>query len=346
MDHLQPSRRFITQTLGTALALVAILLIYQLSQLLLLVFGSIIFASLLVAASQFLEKYTPIGRMAGLAIVLILVAVSIGGFLFVFGSQIQAQVMALIQTFPSMISSVGHQVGIPDLWDRLGEQATQILNRGGVFGSIAGYTSNVVTALSGGILILVAGAYLAVDPDLYKRGFVTLFPRESRKHARAALDHSGEALKLWLLGQLLTMLFVGVATTIGLFIIGVPSALTLGILAGLLEFIPYFGPILSAIPAILVALSVGDTTVYWVMGLYLLIQQIENNVVVPLVQRQTVDLPPVLGLFVVLALGLLFGPLGFLFGMPLTVVIFVMVKLLYVREVLEEPVDVPGDDAE
>lgn len=122
-----------------------------------------------------------------------------------------------------------------------------------------------------------------------------------------------------------------------------PSALALGFLAGLSEFVPIVGPVLGAVPALLLALSEGGNTVFWVLGLYLAVQQIESNLIMPLVQRETVDLPPVLTLFAILALGVLFGPLGVLLGTPLTVVIHVAVMQLYVRDTLHEAVRLPGD---
>jgi predicted PurR-regulated permease PerM len=132
--------------------------------------------------------------------------------------------------------------------------------------------------------------------------------------------------------------------TLGLFAIGMPSALALGFLAGLSEFVPIVGPILSAIPALLLAFSEGGNMVFWVAGLYLLIQQLEGNVIMPLVQRKTVDLPPVVALFALVALGILFGPLGVLLGTPLTVVLYVAVNQLYVRDTLGEDAEIPGED--
>ena len=140
------------------------------------------------------------------------------------------------------------------------------------------------------------------------------------------------------------MLLVGVVTTLGLYAIGLPSALALGLIAGLAEFVPLVGPVFSAIPALLVALSVGGQTVFWVLGLYIVVQQLEGNLITPVIQRQTVDLPPALTLFALIAIGVLFGPLGVLLSTPLAVVIFVCVKQLYVRETLHEETEIPGEE--
>jgi predicted PurR-regulated permease PerM len=136
---------------------------------------------------------------------------------------------------------------------------------------------------------------------------------------------------------------VGVLTTLGLWLLGIPSALALGLLAGVLEFVPFLGPILSAVPAVALALGEGMDTMLWVVGLYVAVQQIEGALITPLVQQHTVDLPPALTIFAIVAFGVLFGPLGILLATPLAVVVFVLVKKLWVREVLHENTELPGE---
>jgi predicted PurR-regulated permease PerM len=133
-------------------------------------------------------------------------------------------------------------------------------------------------------------------------------------------------------------------TGAGLAFIGVPQALGLGFIAGVLEFVPYVGPILSAIPALLLASTQSWEMVAWTLGLFVIVQQVENNVILPLVSGRAVDLPPAVGLFAVVAIGILFGPLGLLLGYPLAIVVDVVVRRLYVREMLGEKVEIAGED--
>jgi predicted PurR-regulated permease PerM len=133
------------------------------------------------------------------------------------------------------------------------------------------------------------------------------------------------------------MVSVGAMTCLGLWIIGVPMALSLGILAGFAEFVPYLGPIVSAIPAILVAFTLGPTTALETTGLYLCIHGIEAYVLVPLIQRKAVALPPALGILAVVFFGLMLGPLGIIFAHPLTVCIIVLVQQLAVEPNVAEP---------
>jgi predicted PurR-regulated permease PerM len=136
------------------------------------------------------------------------------------------------------------------------------------------------------------------------------------------------------------MMLVFVLTGLGLWAIGLPAALALALLAGLAEFVPLVGPIVATIPALLIALSVGLETALWTLLLYIAIQQVESNVLIPLVQRRVVELPPVVTLFAVVAL--LFGLLGVLFATPLAVVVLVAVKKLWVHATLGEPTNLPG----
>ena len=140
------------------------------------------------------------------------------------------------------------------------------------------------------------------------------------------------------------MASVGIATGVGLWLVGVDNALAFGLLAALLEFIPFIGPILAAIPAILIAAATDPQIALWVAGVYLVVQQLEGNVFSPLLQQWAVDLPGAVLLFSLLAMGTLFGALGIIFAAPLTVVIYVLVKKLYVREALETATPIPGEE--
>jgi predicted PurR-regulated permease PerM len=150
-------------------------------------------------------------------------------------------------------------------------------------------------------------------------------------------------LRLWLLGQLASMTMIGVLTALGLWAIGVPSAFALGLLAALAAFVPYLGPILSALPALLLALNEGTDTLLFTAALYIAVQQVESYVVTPLIQQRVATLPAAVTVFAIVAAGLLFGAPGVLLAAPLTMVAYVLVKRLYVEEALETPTDVPGE---
>lgn len=315
----------------TGAALIALgLIVWNLAQVLLLVFGSVVIATILLSGADLLA-FLPLSHRWRVALVTVLALLALGGFGFLLGNQTKDELSGLMAEMPGMINDLGAYVGVQDLWPMIRDFGERLMSRTDVPGNIAGFTSGAVGAIGSLLLVLVGSAYFASDPDLYKQGLLALCPRSARARVGDALDSSGKALQQWMLGQLFTMVVVGVATTIGLLLIGVPSAIALGLLAGILEFVPFLGPIMAAVPAVVIAASQGGTMVFWVLGLYVVVQQLENNIVVPMVQQRTVDLPPALGLFAIVALGLLFGPLGVLLGTPLTVVLMVAVRELWIK---------------
>ena len=170
-------------------------------------------------------------------------------------------------------------------------------------------------------------------------------PPAVQPNVNATLDDSGEALKRWLAGQVIAMLLVGVFTGVGLWLAGVPSAFALGFIAGLAEFVPLIGPILAAIPALLIASTQDWQTVLLALAVLVVVQQVESNLISPLIADRMVSIAPAVGLFAVVAMGVLFGPLGLLLGFPLAIVFDVAVRRLYVRDTLGERVEIMGKPA-
>jgi predicted PurR-regulated permease PerM len=210
--------------------------------------------------------------------------------------------------------------------------------------SSAGTLFMTMWSVAIGILAtIVGGIFLAAQPALYRAGLLQLFPGTARDRAAATLDSCGGALRLWLLGQLAGMVIVGALTGFGVWLVGLPSPIALGVLAGLLEFIPYAGPILMAIPALLIAATMDMRTVLETLAVFVAVQQLEGHLIMPLIWRRAVLLPPALTLFALFAMGLVFGPLGVLLAAPLTVVAYVSVKEIFVRGLLGEQTVIPGE---
>jgi predicted PurR-regulated permease PerM len=164
---------------------------------------------------------------------------------------------------------------------------------------------------------------------------IRLLPVPARPRGAQALDACGFALSRWLMGQSVSMLFVGTATALGLWMLGVPLAFSLGVVTGLLAFIPYIGAIIGGVLAVLLAFMEGPQTALYVLILVFAIQQFEGNVLMPFIQRWAVDLPPVLGIAATVMFGMLFGLMGVLLATPAMVVLMVLVQRLYIKGVLE-----------
>ncbi|HEX6670300.1 MAG TPA: AI-2E family transporter [Gemmatimonadales bacterium] len=207
------------------------------------------------------------------------------------------------------------------------------------------FFSSTVAALGALVILLFVAIFVAVDPGLYHRGLMHLFPHAARRRAGEVLSATATTLRRWLLMQMVAMLAIGVVTTVVLLLLGVKAAIALGIIAGLLEFIPYVGPILSAVPAIAMALVDGPEKAIYVALAYVAIQQLEGVVLQPLLMKEGLELPPVMTLLGQALLSLVFGFLGLLLAVPLLATVMVPVKLLYVRDVVGDEVSVPGEES-
>lgn len=204
--------------------------------------------------------------------------------------------------------------------------------------------SSTVSVLGGVVIMLFVAIFVASDPGLYHAGLMHLFPHPARRRAGEVLSATATTLRRWLLMQMVAMIVIGSVTTVVLLLLDVKAAIALGLIAGLLEFIPYVGPILSAVPAIAMALVDGPEKVIWVVVAYTAIQQLEGLVLQPLLMKEGLELPPVMTILGQALFSLVFGFLGLLLAVPLLASVMIPVKLLYVRDVVGDEVTVPGDE--
>ncbi|MBM1170928.1 AI-2E family transporter [Microvirga arabica] len=319
------------------------LLLWQLSDVLLLAFGAILVALLLHAASEALERYLRVPSRWSLTVATLLIFVAFLAMMALFGTQVRAQFSNVVERLPFAVDNFAKNLGLGSVSDDLSEMMNNA-SSGSMAARLAGVGGAILDGLADFILVVIAGIYIAAAPRVYRQGFVKLFPIRHHERVEDSLHASGQALRLWLTSQLIAMACVAVLSTIAYWLIGLPSALALGLIAGLADFIPFLGPILGALPAVLIAFSVSGEAALWTVLAMLAIQQIEGNVIFPLVARSMISIPPALALFAILIGSVLFGTLGLIFGFPLAVVTYVLVKKLYVRETLGEHTDVPGED--
>ena len=321
------------------------LLLWKLSDVLLLAFGAVLVAILLHSAAGALERYLRVPDRWSLTVATLVIFVVFLAIIALFGTQVRAQFSGVVERLPSALDNFAKNLGIGPVSDDLSE----IMNNaptGGMAARLAGIGGVILDGFADFILVVIAGIYIAAAPRLYAQGFVKLFPIRHHEKVESSLEASGQALKLWLTSQLIAMACVAVLSAIAYWLIGLPSALALGLIAGLADFIPFLGPILGALPAVLIAFSVSGEAALWTVLAVLAIQQIEGNIIFPLVARSVISIPPALALFAILIGSVLFGTLGLIFGFPLAVLTYVLVKKLYVRETLGEHTTVPGESSQ
>lgn len=206
------------------------------------------------------------------------------------------------------------------------------------------FLSSTFAVLGGLLIIIFLAIYIGADPELYHRGLLALFPRRARPRAGEVFSAMATALRRWLVTQLIAMLAIGGVTTVVLLLLRVRAPFALGILAGLFEFIPTVGPILSALPAIAMGFLDSPEKALYVAFAFWGIQFAENHLLIPLLMKGGVDAPPVLTILSQALMALVFGFIGLMCAVPLLAAVMVAVKMLYVESVVGEDVAVTNKD--
>ena len=329
------SREFQRASVWVACVL-AVVLLWFLSQPLLLIVGGIVFASMLDGGVRLLGKVLPIGRGIRLAIVSVAVTAALIGFLALAGSQLAGQFEALRSVVTAQIERVmgyAHQFGLVPPGEGVGDLGKQLM---GSVGKVTAALGTALGALSSFAAIIVIGLFVAMEPRLYERGLAWMLPMEKRQDFYRTSEKMGHTLRRLMAGRLLGMAVEGVFVGIALSIVGVPMAPLLGILTGMLAFLPNIGAIVSGALIVLVGFSAGNTTGIWAVVVYVSVQMFDGYVIVPMVARRSVDLPPAL----VLGCQLLFGALFGIMGLALADPIVAMLKVL-----LEEKSELAAEEA-
>ncbi len=329
---------------GVVVAVVVVVLaLWQAQQVLLIFFFGCLLAVALHRGGVIVARLTRLPRRLATVLTFILALVAIVGGSVLFGSQIGDQIQQLTARLPAARDALAgflaqfgiRNVGISSVLSTFGSSATEML--GGATSIVSGGVSYALNV----IFILFVCLFLALDPERYRDGLVRLVPPAGRHRFRHVLDEAGSLLGTWLVGQLVLMVMIAAASMLGLGLLGLPLFVALGVIAGVLEFVPVIGPIVAALPAILIGFTVSPMTALYVVLLYLAINQLEGNVLLPLIQQREVELPPLLTMSAVIAFGAIFGFMGLVIAVPLLVVLKVFIERLYIEDVLEKR---PADD--
>ena len=311
--------------------IVLLLAMWFARQVLLLAFAGVLFAIILRAVTDWLARLLHLRTGIALALTCVLAVAAVGFFFWFIAPRLSDEADAVSQS----IQSAWHRIAE---WLQRSKRAGALADsiQSGASGFVLSALSGVGAAAGGVVIVLFLTLFFALDPGLYKRGLVKLVPKAAEARGEQVLCECGEELQKWLLGKLLLMAFVGVATASGLCGLGMPLILALAVLAALLDFIPNFGPLMAAIPAALIAFSRSPMLAVEVIVLYTAVQMTENYVLQPIVQQRAVALPPAVTLLSQVLMGTLLGPLGLVFATPLTVVGLTLARMIYVEDILEK----------
>jgi predicted PurR-regulated permease PerM len=304
------------------LGLIAVIaLVVLLIQPILIVFAGLVFASMLDGGVRLLRRVLPWSRGWLLLIVVLLTVAFILATFYLTGVQAIEQVNQLRSTLEVQANRVsawltqqGLMPGISDV-SGIARQALSSVGR------ITSWVGTAVGALTTMFMILVIGLFVAMDPTVYRRGVEWMVPRANRPEFAIVIARQGKVMRRLLAGRLLGMLAEGILTWLALMLGGVPMALILGILTGLLAFIPNIGAFVSGALMVAVGFSAGSDTGLWAIGTYFVVQTFDGYVLLPIVAKKTVDLPPALTLGAQIMASALFGILGLALADPMTAMI-------------------------
>lgn len=299
---------------------------------LLLIFAGILLAVFFRGCSGMLERWLGWNEKVCTAIAIFVVILLTVGFFWLVGAQIETQVSELSETLPKTIENLKGRLTNSAIGNKVMERITSEDSSKKIQGFATGFFTSTFGGFGDIYVVIFIGLFITVSPKTYIDGLVELVPERGQAETRSLIDTLGIQLRKWIKGKLLSMLVVFILTAIGLAILGIPLWLVLALLAGILSFIPNFGPILALLPAVLVGLLQSPQTALWITGLYILIQFIESNFITTIIQQKMVNIPPALIISAQMMLGALSGSWGLVLSTPLTVVVLILIKNLYIKK--------------
>ncbi len=315
-----------------ALALVALFAIFwYTANVLLLAFAGVLGAIILDAITRWLRGRTGLGHAEAYLIVLGGLIALIVVAVWQLAPRLILQISQLVRVIPMAITNLRNYLD-QYAWGKALVASAPSVSFLGLIGTVTDLAFKVVEGVGGVLVIAVVAGYVAGNPDPYRRGLLSLFPPPIRARATEVLHATARTLRHWMLGQLVPMTVLGIATTIGLWLLGIPLVFTLGLFTGLMIFIPYIGSFIAFLLTVLVTLSQAPGKVIYVAAFFLAVHIAEGYFLTPLVQRRAVYLPPALTILAQVLMATLLGFLGLALATPMAAAGLVIVKMLYLQE--------------
>ncbi|WP_299840435.1 AI-2E family transporter [uncultured Paracoccus sp.] len=342
---LAPRRAVPVATILTVFGLAILLAaLWVWKGLILLTFAAILVAIALRGGAKLMQRWTGIGVKLGVVLTMALLVLVAGLLMRSVGPAISAQFNELMRGLPAAWQQVSDWLDKSNIGSFIERQlepsgtsgggTTAASGLPGIFSFLTGTITTVFGGVANVVLMLTMAIFLALDGPSYRDGALKLVPIPHRPTARAITDELDISLGRWMAGQAVDMAVVALLTGLGLWLLGMPLAMVLGLIAGLTNIIPYVGPFLSGAPAVLFALTQGVDMAVYVLLLFVAVQQLEGNLLMPLIQKYASDLPPVLSVMGIVAFGGLFGFAGILLATPLVLVLIVLVTRIYIEGIL------------
>lgn len=346
-NHVAPFVRRVLIVAGILVTLVILFyLIGTLAQTLLVLFAGVLLAVLLDGLASFLRRRFPIPHGLALAIVVFVILLTIAAVVYFIGPRIADQIERLTVRVPQVLAQLRgslerYQFGrmilnkLPSLGEVLPFGKRQLISAPAAFGTLFGVLVNF-------IIVVFIGIYLAASPRAYIDASLKLLPKNRRPRAGEVIETTNRVLRRFFIGRFASMAIVGVLSGVGYWIAGIPLAVALGLIAGLLEFVPFIGPIIAVIPALLLGLAEGPLSALYVLIVYAVVQTAESYLITPMVERYAVSIPPGALISIQIIMGAVFGVIGIFLATPLAVIVIVAIQMLYIQDVLRDDVKIIG----
>ena len=330
--------RFIRRVLILVLILAVIAALVRAGDLLILAFGSMLGAIVIHAVAEIGRERLRLPARAALPAAILFVLGVIAFLIWLFGVQFRPQVNLLVTRLPDLLTQLNGWLARSPVGAKIADASRAAFAGSRVARDIGGLAQGAGEMVLNAIILLVGALFFAADPKVYERGFLLLVPPRHRAAFEDALFDAGATLRLWLRAELIQMTSMGLLVGAGLWLAGVPSSAALALLTGLSEFVPYVGPIAAMLPALGLAATVGTHQIVGVLVTAAVARLIQTNFVTPYVTSRVVAIPPAMTVFSIIGIGYIFGVFGLFFSAALLVVIYTLVRSLYLREVLGEPI--------
>ena len=314
------------------LTIIVLLLFKNLFNLLLLVLASVLMSVYFHGCASFIRRKLRIGKTFSLILGILINVILIGLFVWFIGERLSSQLDELSDSMPATIENAKEWLSNQPMGNKILDYITNSMDSGKAAATIKSFFSSTFGIISDLYIVLLLGMFFTASPKVYRRGFIHLVPPAGKRKAATLWDGINTLLRNWLKGQIFGFFFIAILSGLGLWALGMPLILTLALIAGLLNFIPNFGPIIALVPAVLLALTLGSQTALLVVGLYTFIQIIQSAVTQPLIQKKMVSVPPGLLIFGQIAMGALAGFWGVLLATPVVAIIMKLINKLYVEK--------------
>ncbi|MCW3109660.1 MAG: family transporter [Segetibacter sp.] len=283
--------------------------------------------------AELIQRKLHLQHKASLLISIISTFVIIALLFWFMGAKIQEQVTELAKTLPATISNAKRQLSTTALGQKIVEKTTSedVYNKGYAFvGKFFNSTFGVFTDI---YIVLFLGLFFTIAPKTYINGFLALMPKQAKQRAKYTIERIGFTLTKWLKGQIFAMIIAAILKGIALTILDIPMAIALALIAGILNFIPNFGSLISMFPAILIALTIGINKAIIVTLVYLVIQIFEGNVIAPSIQQKLINMPAAIVIIAQLFIGLFAGVWGLILATPIVAIVMVVIQETYVKKI-------------